>query len=1339
MLHSQSQRRLPRQNRSALALLTAFAVAVGGGALATAGPASASTGASSSVVRPSRPAASVMSVPSAIKGTSDRASAASPAASSAKVVTPPPMLTIPAKGTVLTGPEQAAVASAKASGQSVEVVSERTDRSSVLVAPSGAVTQVLYAEPFRIQVGDTWKSFDTTLAPDANGLLAPTQAAALQTFSAGGSGPLATLQAPLGDVSVGWPSTLPTPTVSKDTATYANVASNTDLSVTSQPTAFEFKIILKVRPTIAPVFNLPVTVPAGARITTLDSGVPMVQDASGKDIALIGTAQMSDSSIDPATRLPGAVKSVPSAVTAAAGAWNLTLRPDMSFLSAPATKYPVTIDPSVQLQTNLDTMVINGSSANNNYDSNADLYVGYNSTYGTLARSYVRLADSAIKSKYITVGSLSLDQDTSATCSARQTNVKGSAQLTAGRTWNTAPAIGSVVYGSFSTQYGAANSCGSGLVPPTDILGLVQSWAANTATTEDTLAMVANSESDGSYFKAFFSADTSYGPHVNVTYATAPGAPTIGTATAGSQQAVVRWTDPSSNGGAAITQYKITASPGGQTATVSGATATSGTITGLTNGTAYNFVVQAINGAGTSPASAPSNTVTPMAPSVPTAVSTQHNDTFAPLLLATLNDPNGNNLTGVFTVKDSSGTTVVTRTSTVVASGSAASVAVIAGELHAGQHYTFTVHACLSAGPCSAESSSHPVLDPALAAGQKSSFTYDTYKLTDRASLKVNVATGNLLIQNQDLSVPGIGSDLVVGRSFNSSQTDGTTFGSPWRLTTTPDYQLALSTDFREATLTDPSGGVWGFTSTVGTGAFTYTSPPGSDSTLQHNADGTLLLTVHSSNEKLTFDATGRLTTDKDRNSNTPTFTPSSGPVTAIVGTRGTNPGNEVDLTYSGPNSQLSSISQSDGAGDTRTVSYGYDTSNRLANVTEANGRYTSYTYNANDQVTSIVISDGTGSLETDIGYDSTGRVNSLTEDPTGRDAITTYDYSTAGHTHVYDANHPRPGGGGGVYTDYGYDYAGRVTSTTDPLGHATTTGWTADNQTSMTQNGSDPATSYTYGSNPGDNGGESLTQTTDPVGGINTSAYGNTGSSQYSPSSSTDQSNRPTAYTYDGPGNLASSSDGTTAAVATVNHNSDGTVSMSINPGNDPANGGTGIAGLTRCGAANGSQVVGNCTSYTYSNHQLTGVTPPQQPTPPFRRPGDRRHDADLRRLQPRRHLHQRQRHHRDLHLRHARPGRQNDLQQQRPRSRLRLHTARRPRQPNRRHRNHQLHLRQPGQPHRQNHHRRDQLPQHGHHVLQLRPDRGGHLQRRRRRHHELHLRRRRRSHPGQRPAGKR
>lgn len=74
----------------------------------------------------------------------------------------------------------------------------------------------------------------------------------------------------------------------------------------------------------------------------------------------------------------------------------------------------------------------------------------------------------------------------------------------------------------------------------------------------------------------------------------------------------VSWTAPADTGGSPITSYTVTASPGGKTVTVLGAT-TSATVTGLLNGTAYNFTVTATNAAGTSPSSTPSTAVTPAA------------------------------------------------------------------------------------------------------------------------------------------------------------------------------------------------------------------------------------------------------------------------------------------------------------------------------------------------------------------------------------------------------------------------------------------------------------------------------------------------------------------------------------------------------------------------------------------------------------------------------------------------------------------------------------------------------------------------------------------------------
>src|SRR5450631_108621 len=96
---------------------------------------------------------------------------------------------------------------------------------------------------------------------------------------------------------------------------------------------------------------------------------------------------------------------------------------------------------------------------------------------------------------------------------------------------------------------------------------------------------------------------------------TKPGAPTDVTAIAGNGQATVSWT-PGSDGRSAITGYTVTASPGGQFATTTGAT--HATVTGLTNGTAYTFTVTATNAKGASVASPASTAVTPSATSTTT-------------------------------------------------------------------------------------------------------------------------------------------------------------------------------------------------------------------------------------------------------------------------------------------------------------------------------------------------------------------------------------------------------------------------------------------------------------------------------------------------------------------------------------------------------------------------------------------------------------------------------------------------------------------------------------------------------------------------------------------------
>ncbi|SFS20029.1 outer membrane autotransporter barrel domain-containing protein [Dyella sp. OK004] len=154
--------------------------------------------------------------------------------------------------------------------------------------------------------------------------------------------------------------------------------------------------------------------------------------------------------------------------------------------------------------------------------------------------------------------------------------------------------------------------------------------------------------------------------------AVVPGAPTIGSATAGNTQATVTFTAPASNGGVAITGYTATAMPGGFTGTSS---SNSITVTGLTNGTAYTFTVSATNGVGTGAASAASNSVTPMATQIISFANpgTQYLGTL-PVLSATTDS----GLTPTF----SSGTTAVC---TITAGGQLTLVSAGSCTIHADQ------------------------------------------------------------------------------------------------------------------------------------------------------------------------------------------------------------------------------------------------------------------------------------------------------------------------------------------------------------------------------------------------------------------------------------------------------------------------------------------------------------------------------------------------------------------------------------------------------------------------------------------------------------------------------
>ena len=150
--------------------------------------------------------------------------------------------------------------------------------------------------------------------------------------------------------------------------------------------------------------------------------------------------------------------------------------------------------------------------------------------------------------------------------------------------------------GSVITDYTVTSSPGNftatGAISPLTVTGLTNG-------TVYTFTVIATNAVGNSVESALSS---------EVTPATVPEAPTAIDATAGDGEASVSFDAPVSNGGSVITGYTVTSDPEGITAT---GTSSPITITGLTNGVEYTFIVLATNALGDGLSSVSSNAVTP--------------------------------------------------------------------------------------------------------------------------------------------------------------------------------------------------------------------------------------------------------------------------------------------------------------------------------------------------------------------------------------------------------------------------------------------------------------------------------------------------------------------------------------------------------------------------------------------------------------------------------------------------------------------------------------------------------------------------------------------------------
>ncbi len=229
---------------------------------------------------------------------------------------------------------------------------------------------------------------------------------------------------------------------------------------------------------------------------------------------------------------------------------------------------------------------------------------------------------------------------------------------------------------------------GSGFAPtPTVTVG---GTAATNVTYVDagTLTATAPAKGLGSYDVVVTNPDTSTATCAGcMLYVSAPGVPTDATSTPGNDQASLSWSAPVSDGGSPLidylVQYKLSASSTFDSTFDTNSTSTMTIVTGLMNGSSYDFEVVAENAAGSStPSSIVSASLAATVPDPPTSVSATAGNGQAVVSFSAPDNDGGSPITAY---------TVTSNPGNITATGSSSPITITG--LTIGVGYTFTVTA----------------------------------------------------------------------------------------------------------------------------------------------------------------------------------------------------------------------------------------------------------------------------------------------------------------------------------------------------------------------------------------------------------------------------------------------------------------------------------------------------------------------------------------------------------------------------------------------------------------------------------------------------------------------
>ncbi len=376
-------------------------------------------------------------------------------------------------------------------GQQVEVVGERTPYTTTFANPDG-VTFTLKdsAVPVRARQADgSWTQPDATLEVRSDGTVGPKASVAKISFSDGGDGAdLVKLSLNGRSLTVGWPGTLPKPTLDGDSAVYGDVLPGVDLRMTATTEGYrEVLVVTSASAASNPELkklSFPVRAD-GLSLKDGGSGGLSAVDDDGNTVFRAPAAQQWDSAGDTATASPAASSHLASqasfTTTAQADTTDkaasddgevtpdptegpsdgdsstrlpvtteqstITVTPDASMLTADSAVFPQYIDPDVGMTASERTLLSSDGDTFYNFSGgDSGKGVGYCGTYvtggvgyycgsGYKNRMYFEFSPAKLAGKHVLDATFVITEKWSMSCTASMVDLVRTGNISSSTNW----------------------------------------------------------------------------------------------------------------------------------------------------------------------------------------------------------------------------------------------------------------------------------------------------------------------------------------------------------------------------------------------------------------------------------------------------------------------------------------------------------------------------------------------------------------------------------------------------------------------------------------------------------------------------------------------------------------------------------------------------------------------------------------------------------------------------------------------------------------------------------------------------------------------------------------